>query len=92
MKVRIHIERVSVEGVQGGPGAAAALQAALTAELSRLVARDPAFLVGLRNTHLPRLTLEPAALEAGPERVGVGVASALHSGLGTNLTPGGRPR
>lgn len=90
MKIRIHIERVSVEGMQGGPGAGAALQAALSAELSRLIASDPGLLAGLSNARLPHLALEQTVLEAGPERVGAGVASALHAGLGSNLTPKGQ--
>jgi hypothetical protein len=87
--MRIHIERLSVEGLAGGAVSAAALQTALVSELSRLVAGDASFRAGLETRRVPNLACEQSARGAGPSALGVSAAGALHAGLSTGLHPGG---
>lgn len=86
MNVRLHIERLVVDGVDLGPGGGRRLQAAVEAELTRLVTHG-----GLGQPVLgaavPSLAVSAIPLDANPSRLGAHVARAVYDGL---KSPGGR--
>ena len=81
MTVRLHIERLVLDGfaVTGAEGAC--VRAALESELiERLAAEPPASWADLA---VPTLTFEPIKLpeQPGPGRLGRAAGAALHGGL-----------
>jgi hypothetical protein len=82
MSITLHIERLVLEGLQGYDPAQ--LQAAIEAELTRLLAADePAALLDGRQA-VPTLAAPSiGAPAAGPQRLGTQIAAAIHAGLGS---------
>ena len=81
MKVRLHIERLVLDGLASGPGDAARLGAAMRAELTRLLGSvSPAFLAG---EAIPELRVGAIELERGhsPAQIGRQLARVVHAGL-----------
>ncbi len=82
MNVKLHIDRLVIDGVALAPGGSARLQAAVEAELTRLIARD-----GIGREY--RIGGATPALRAGsiasnasnPARFGIEIARAVHGGL-----------
>jgi hypothetical protein len=84
MNVRLHIERLVVEGVPLGPGGGARLQAAVEQELTRLLTRDglnPALTNAGAILRLPAPSIQ---LDGGnkPAELGRRIARAVHGGIG----------
>ncbi len=87
--VRLHIERLVLDGVPVGPGGAALVGEAVEAELTRLVAAEglgPALLSGGAHPVLRGASLRTGA-STGPRELGVDIARAVHSGLGGRTKP-----
>jgi hypothetical protein len=83
MNISVHIERLVLDGVAVAPGQQPRLQAALQAELSRLLAEgglSPGLLAG---GAVPAVSGESLQLTGGgdPEALGRQIARALHGGL-----------
>jgi hypothetical protein len=81
MTVRLHIERLVVEGFPLTGADGVSLGAALEAELTaRLIGNEPASWSSLA---VPTLGVEPIRLtpNAGPKQLGGLVGAALHDGL-----------
>jgi hypothetical protein len=83
VKVRLHIERLVLEGVALGPGGAARLLAAMETEFVRLlgsVSLSPALLAG---GAIPELHVGALQLERGhsPAQIGTELARIVHGGL-----------
>jgi len=82
VNVKLHIERLVIDGAALAPGGKDALQAAVEAELTRLIARD-----GIAREY--RAGGATPALRAGaigapsknPAKFGVEIARAVHGGL-----------
>ncbi len=83
MSVRIHVERLVLHGIRLAPGRQAALGAALTGELARLLGAGgvgPRLAAGGAVPELPAATI--AAPRSGdPRRFGRQIARAVHRGL-----------
>jgi hypothetical protein len=83
VKVRLHIERLVLDGLALEPGGAERLQTAVQAELARLlgsVPLNPAFLAG---GAIPGLRVGAIELERGhsPAQIGTQLARMVHGGL-----------
>jgi len=81
MTVRLHIERLVVEGLELSAADGAHLQGAIAEELSaRLASADPAQWTGFS---VPALAVGPIAIGegAGPDLLGRSAGAALHQGL-----------
>jgi hypothetical protein len=81
--IRVHIERLVIEGMPVSPGERPLIQAALEAELAdRLAAGslEPAMLAG---SAIPRLAAGTIHLPPQPEAAALGrqIAGAIHTGL-----------
>ncbi len=81
MKIALHIERLVLDGLPLRAGQAGALQAALEAELARLLA-EPG-MTGVHGGAAAELAVAPVRLAAdgGPHRWGRQIAGSLHGGL-----------
>ena len=90
--VRVHIERLVLDGLPVGPGGAGLVQAALEAELARLIT-DGGLAGGLSAggavPELPPAEMPPApqagSAQAGsaPAGLGAGVARAVYARIGS---------
>jgi len=81
MNIALHIERLVLDGLPAPAGRPAAVQAALEAELARLLADRG--LPGVAGGAVPELAAAPIRLQprAGPQSWGRGIARSLHAGL-----------
>lgn len=91
MSIHLHIERLVLDGIDTG-GRPQLLQAAVEAELARLLGPDAGALGGaLRQGYaLPRLSLPDIGLRGGEPAASLGtrIAAAVASGLGTGTGTG----
>jgi hypothetical protein len=92
VKIMIHIEQLSLEGMAAGATGEAALRAALTRELRELVMRDASDWSGLSAARVPRLASEQSATGTSPASLGISVAGSLHACLRAGLGGGGQVR
>ena len=84
MNIQLHIERLILDGVTLGPGQRVLVQAAVEAELTRLLAAnglDPTLATG---GALPRVQANSIHLAAPsqPANLGNQIAGAVYSGIG----------
>jgi hypothetical protein len=84
MSVRLHIDRVVLDGVTVRAADHARLAAAIEGELTRLIASGglaPELANGLAvpNVRAPQMTLAP---NAKPAQLGASIASAVYCGVG----------
>jgi hypothetical protein len=84
MEINFHIDRLVLEGLPLTPSQGAAVQAAIEAELARLISDNglaPAFTSSLA---IPRLAASNIQLsgEKNPTRLGQQIAQALFAGIG----------
>jgi hypothetical protein len=87
--IELHIERLVLDGVPLGSGGAAALQAAVEAELTRLVTDGglgPSVLSGGAHRVLRGGTVH-AGPTTGAGELGTRIARAVHGGLGGPTPP-----
>lgn len=82
--IRVHIERLILDGVELGPGDAPKLQAAVEGELARLVGERG--LAPEMSGGGALASVRGGAVQLGqadtPARLGRQVASAIHKGIG----------
>ncbi len=85
MNIRIHIERLVLDGVAAEPELAASVRAGLEAELVRLLAAEdvPALLHAGDAVPVLRPPPVPLAPDLPPGRLGAQVARAVHASLGS---------
>ena len=84
--IHLHIDRLILEGFDLEPGAHAALQQAVSAELARLLATQglsPALAAGGAWPSLRAAPL-PAATPAAPAQLGGAIAHAVYGALGAD--------
>jgi hypothetical protein len=84
MSVRLHIERLVLDGVDVGPGQHQLLQAAVQAELARLLGQGalaPELMAGGAVARLAAPSISMAADATGAQ-VGTQVAGAVYGGIG----------
>ena len=84
MNLSIHIERLVLDGVNIMPGQRELLQAALEAELARLLATDglsPDLASGGARPSLQAGSIQPAS-DGNPARLGQQIAQAVYSAIG----------
>lgn len=88
MKINVHIERLVIDGAAHD---ADAVRAALTRELSQLLADAPPALAGFA---VPSVrAFAPTAPMRSADALGGGIAQALHGALaGDGAPPAGTPR
>lgn len=84
MNVRLHIDRLVLDGFATGAGDRPRIQRAFEAELARLIAENglsPDLTVGgaLPSLAVPQMSV---ARDAKPAQIGAAIASALYGGLG----------
>ncbi|MBI2753364.1 MAG: hypothetical protein HYX46_07600 [Betaproteobacteria bacterium] len=80
MSVRLHIDRLVVEGVDLGPGGGALLRSSVEAELTRLVS-DGGLGSGFSGGAAPCLSAGAIPHESNPARLGAHVARAVYDSL-----------
>lgn len=86
MKVHLRIDRLIIDGLPLGPGDAARVQAAVEAELARLVAEGGLGPTPISGGALPHADASaPVRVEPGlaPDAVGSRLAAAIHEGIGS---------
>jgi hypothetical protein len=85
MNVRLHIDRLVVDGIALGPAAGRRLQAAVESELTRLITANglghPA-----HGAAVPSLRAGAIPLDPNPARLGAHIARVVYQGL---KNPGG---
>jgi hypothetical protein len=84
VNVRLHIERLVLDGLPVAPGQAPLVQAAMEAELARLFAAG-GIAAGLPDLGaVPALRAGALQFEAGtaPAQIGVQIAQAVYGGIG----------
>ncbi len=84
MNIRVHIEELILDGVPLGRQQGPLVQAAVEAELGRLLA-EGGLAPGLVSAGaIPRLEAGPlhVAPNAGPANLGTGIAGAVYAGIG----------
>lgn len=86
MTVHLRIDRLIIDGLPLGPGDAARLQAAVEAELTRLIAEGglpPALAAGGARARADAPA--PLRVDAGltPEALGTRLAGVIHGGIGS---------
>lgn len=82
MNVKLHIERLVIDGVALAPGGGRKLQAAVEAELTRLLTRDGIGRAYRSGGATPKLRAGAiAAVSTNPSQFGIEIARAVHSGL-----------
>jgi hypothetical protein len=87
MKVRLHIERIVLDGLDVPYGARAALRAAMERELARRIAAAglaPALSAG---TAVPSVAAPPIEAAGPPTRLGAAIAAAVYGGIGGGERP-----
>ncbi len=82
MRVRLHIERLVLEGLDVPTGAGAGLRQALEAELVRLIAAGGLAGWSARGAALAALPAPPIGTAGPPRRLGAAIAGAVYAGLG----------
>jgi hypothetical protein len=82
MNIRLHIDRLVLDGLSIGAHDGPLVQAAIEAELSRLLAGIAPDAFG-RGFAVPSLRAEAVPLDAGatPQGIGAQVARAVHKGV-----------
>jgi hypothetical protein len=92
MDVRLHIERLVLDGLPLGPRERRELEAALGAELGRLLAQGPLHPELAAGGAVPSLRAPDLPLVAGqgPQALGEGLARSLHGGLAMPTAPTSR--
>lgn len=83
MNIRLHIDRLVLDGLPLGAHDGRLVQAAVEAELSRLLAAGIAPEAFGQGFAVPGLRAEAVRLEAGatPQGIGAQVAQAVHKGI-----------
>lgn len=86
MDVRLHIERLVLDGLRLGPRERRELEAALSDELGRLLGQGPLHPELAAGGAVPSVRAPdlPLAAGQGPRELGEGLARSIHGGL----TPG----
>lgn len=89
MKVRLHIERLVVDGVSLERVAAPQLEAAVVAELHALIERDASSWGEAHGAMLARAPAPALRLPQHPDaaQLGRGIARALHGALANTSAP-----
>jgi hypothetical protein len=80
MNVRLHIERLVVDGVSLGPGGGRRLQAAVEMELTRLLT-EGGLGTAVSSAAMPSLSVGAIPLDRNPARLGAGLARTVYDGL-----------
>lgn len=92
MEIRVHIERLILEGIELPPGGLAAFQAAVESELGRLLQVSevaPGLSSGGAVPEVGASSLHLTGLET-PAQLGEKVAGALFTGIGSDASPASR--
>lgn len=82
MNVRLHVDRLVLDGIDVPYAARGALRAALEQELARLIANgglSPSLAGGAA---VPSLRAAEIPIDGSPGRLGVAIAGAVYGGLG----------
>jgi hypothetical protein len=89
MKIHVHIERLILDGLPLGPGGGGRVQAAVEAELTRLLAAGSAAEAGIAQAWpaggaLPDVPAAPIQLSPGtrPAEIGGQIAASVYGGIG----------
>ncbi|WP_028580790.1 hypothetical protein [Desulfogranum japonicum] len=85
MNINLHIERLVLDGLELGPGQGAKVQAAVEAELSRLL-QEGGIAPGIQNGgELPSIRTKPLQVSSStsPNTLGVQIAQSVYGGIGT---------
>lgn len=84
MNVRLHIDRLVIEGLDVPYASRDALQAAVERELSRLIARDGIARQWTAGAAVPSVRAPEIATAstARPAQLGAAIAGAVHGGIG----------
>lgn len=84
MNVRLHIDRLVLDGVSVSAGGRPRLQAAIEAELTRLIASGGISPELARGIAVPsiRAPQMPLASDAKPAQLGSAIAGAVYGGVG----------
>jgi len=82
MNIRLHIDRLVLEGLDVPSASRAALGAALEQELARLIAAGglAPWLAG--GTAVPSMDAPPIDAPGSPHQLGTAIAGALYAGMG----------
>lgn len=81
--VNLHIERLVLEGLPVGTHDGPLVQAAIEAELGRLLAAGNFASGGVRSSTVPMVRAEPMAVTAtGGEALGTQIGQAIYGGIG----------
>jgi hypothetical protein len=82
VNVKLHIERLVIDGAALAPGAKGRLLAAVEAELTRLIARDGIAREYRAGGATPALTAGTIGAQSkNPAQFGIEIARAVHGGL-----------
>jgi hypothetical protein len=93
MRVRLHIERLVLEGLDVPPSSRDGLRHALEAELTRLVTAGGLAPWSTRGAALAALPVPAIGAAGPPRRLGTAIAGAVYAGLGpTPTAPSARGR
>ena len=87
MRVRLHIERLVLEGLEIPAGARDGLRRALQAELTRLIAAGGLAPWSAGGAALPALPAPAIGAAGPPRRLGTAIAGAVYAGLAPGPTP-----
>jgi hypothetical protein len=90
MNVRVHIDRLVLDGLDLPPGSGVALGVALERELARRIAGGglaPSLLGGIA---VPSLGTPPINAAGPPRQLGAAVGGALYGAIGNSTARGGR--
>lgn len=81
MNVKLHIERLVIDGALLAPGGGRRLQAAVEAELTRLLTDEGVSRAFHSGVATPELRVGPAKASPNPTQFGIEIARAVHGGL-----------
>lgn len=81
MSVTLHIERLVIDGLPLGTHEGPLLQAAVEAEVRRLIAAEGATAFGAAR-RVPLVRTEPIAPQPGADRLGTQIGQAIVGGIG----------
>lgn len=84
MQIQLHIERLILDGLSLGPGGGGRVQAAIEAELARLLADGGIGQGWSTGGAVPSVPAAPIALTAGarPAEIGGQIARSIYGGIG----------
>jgi hypothetical protein len=82
MKVRVHIERLVLEGLPVGKEHARHLRAAVETELARLIERRGLSHEARQGVSVPRIQGPQARASRNPRGTGVEIARSIYAGIG----------